>query len=133
MSLDCNFPFVQQSVGFDTVTRTLSAFVGTIGNLVKASKTLRCNQRHSSLHARMDMLKGKSECFYMSISFYCYKNYTGTQHAKMVWVRCSSLRDAQCLRCWLSWNGWSIAISPAWSRRKHENFSPTAVNSVLRW
>lgn len=40
VSLDCNFPFVQQSVGFDTVTRTLSAFVGTIGNLVKASRNM---------------------------------------------------------------------------------------------
>eukprot|EP00439_Symbiodinium_sp_Y106_P017161 s1228_g2.t1 len=43
VSLDCNFPFVQQTIGFDTVTRTLSAFIGTIGNLVKTSRT-RCGE-----------------------------------------------------------------------------------------
>ncbi|CAE7839647.1 pfp, partial [Symbiodinium necroappetens] len=40
VSLDCNFPFVQQTIGFDTVTRTLSAFIGTIGNLVKTSRNM---------------------------------------------------------------------------------------------
>eukprot|EP00927_Polykrikos_kofoidii_P076426 TRINITY_DN73530_c0_g1_i1.p1 TRINITY_DN73530_c0_g1~~TRINITY_DN73530_c0_g1_i1.p1 ORF type:complete len:1421 (+),score=227.21 TRINITY_DN73530_c0_g1_i1:97-4359(+) len=38
ISWDCNIPFVQQSVGYDTVARTLSSFVGNLGSLAKASE-----------------------------------------------------------------------------------------------
>eukprot|EP00931_Biecheleriopsis_adriatica_P030672 TRINITY_DN18060_c0_g2_i1.p1 TRINITY_DN18060_c0_g2~~TRINITY_DN18060_c0_g2_i1.p1 ORF type:complete len:1048 (-),score=210.90 TRINITY_DN18060_c0_g2_i1:19-3162(-) len=37
VSLDCNFPFVQQTVGYDTVTRTLTSFIGDIGALTKSN------------------------------------------------------------------------------------------------
>jgi len=35
VSLDCNFPFVQQTIGYDTLCRTLSCYIGDLGNLAK--------------------------------------------------------------------------------------------------
>jgi len=37
LTLDCDIPFIQQSIGFDTGRRTLASFVGNIGNEAQAS------------------------------------------------------------------------------------------------
>lgn len=37
VSLHSNFPFVQQTVGYDTICRTLSSYIGNVGNMAKVS------------------------------------------------------------------------------------------------
>jgi len=41
VSIDCDFPFVQQTVGYDTMCHTLSAFVGQLGCVAEAAERLR--------------------------------------------------------------------------------------------
>lgn len=40
VSLDCDFPFVQQSVGYDTVCRTLTAYIGNAGSLAQNTERM---------------------------------------------------------------------------------------------
>jgi len=37
VSVDCDFPFVQQTIGYDTVCRTLSAHLGSLGRLAETT------------------------------------------------------------------------------------------------
>jgi len=37
VSLHCNFPFVQQSVGYDSICKTLSAYVGNVGSMAQTT------------------------------------------------------------------------------------------------
>mmetsp|Transcript_86553 Transcript_86553/g.242403 ORF Transcript_86553/g.242403 Transcript_86553/m.242403 type:complete len:1312 (-) Transcript_86553:80-4015(-) len=37
ISIDCDFPFVQQTVGYDTMCRTLTAYIGAIGSEAESS------------------------------------------------------------------------------------------------
>ena len=41
VSIDCDFPFVQQTVGYDTMCHTLSAFIGQLGCVAEAAERLR--------------------------------------------------------------------------------------------
>jgi len=40
VSIDCDFPFVQQSIGYDTVCHTLSAYIGQLGCMAQATGRL---------------------------------------------------------------------------------------------